>query len=77
MRRCLESQYVTSHLHSWIDLMFGLYTSKKEAMKRKNLFLPNIYINEKEKKTTGKPDEELIFFKEFGQLPRDLFARDL
>jgi hypothetical protein len=41
MRKALESSYVSSHLHLWIDLIFGYKQRGDEAIKacNRNLFL--------------------------------------
>lgn len=45
-RKCLESQYVTENLHSWIDLIFGFKQSGPEALKAFNVF--HAYTYEKD-----------------------------
>ena len=37
-RTCLESEYVSSHLNEWIDLIFGYKQKGKEAEKAVNVF---------------------------------------
>jgi hypothetical protein len=43
MRAALESDYVSSNLHEWIDLIFGYKSRKEEAMLANNLFYPLTY----------------------------------
>lgn len=38
MRKALESDYVSSNLHKWIDLIFGYKQRGQEAIKANNLF---------------------------------------
>ena len=43
MRAALESDYVSSNLHQWIDLIFGYKSRKEEATLANNLFYPLTY----------------------------------
>lgn len=43
MRAALESDYVSSNLHEWIDLIFGCKSRKDEAILANNLFYPLTY----------------------------------
>ena len=36
--QALESDYVSSHLHEWIDLIFGFKQKGEEALKAHNVF---------------------------------------
>lgn len=41
-RQALESSYVTSNLHNWIDLIFGYKQQGEAAIKAVNLFHPSV-----------------------------------
>ena len=44
-REALESDYVSEHLHEWIDLIFGFKQRDEEAVKANNLFYYLTYEN--------------------------------
>ena len=52
MRAALESEHVSQHLPSWIDLIFGFKQSGDNAVKADNLFHPVCYVGSK-----GSPEE--------------------
>ena len=43
MRDALESDYVSSHLNEWIDLIFGYKQRGEEAIHANNVFYPTTY----------------------------------
>uniref|UniRef100_A0A1E1WCL3 BEACH domain-containing protein n=1 Tax=Pectinophora gossypiella TaxID=13191 RepID=A0A1E1WCL3_PECGO len=78
LREALESDYVSRHLHLWIDLIFGYKQRGEEAIKANNVFHHVCY--------EGSVDLELIYdmndrhalevqIMEFGQVPKQLFTK--
>ena len=76
-RLALESDYVSAHLHEWIDLIFGYKQRGEEARQADNLFhyltygVPNNHIS----KSTEEFDEQLSLetqILEFGQVPKQV-----
>ncbi|KAJ8020057.1 Neurobeachin-like protein 1 [Holothuria leucospilota] len=74
-RQALESEYVSAHLHEWIDLIFGYKQKGEEAEKVYNVFYYTSYegavdlekiANEEDRKRT----EQMI--NNFGQTPCQL-----
>lgn len=77
-RQALESEYVSSHLHEWIDLIFGYKQRGKEAINSHNLFYYLTYegavnVEEIEDEVVRKATEAQIAY--FGQTPSQLFKR--
>ena len=75
-RQALESAYVSSNLHYWIDLVFGYKQRGDEARKAVNVFHPMTYFGVD---IIGEDDpvkrnalETMI--KTYGQTPRQLFT---
>ncbi|XP_045511123.1 protein FAN-like [Colias croceus] len=78
LRMALESDYVSRHLHLWIDLIFGYKQRGEEAVKAYNVFHHVCY--------EGSVDLESIYdmndkhalevqIMEFGQVPKQLFTK--
>jgi len=82
-KSALESKYVSSNLHLWIDLIFGCKQKNESAIAANNVFYYMTYENAIEKSC----DEEFRFendFKrqafytqlsEYGQVPKQLFDK--
>jgi len=77
MRLALESDYVSQHLHEWIDLIFGYKQRGEEARRADNLFhyltygVPENHIS----RSTQEFDEQLSLetqILEFGQVPKQV-----
>ncbi|OQR98159.1 hypothetical protein ACHHYP_08996 [Achlya hypogyna] len=77
LREALESDYVSAHLHEWIDLIFGFKQQGPEAIAADNLFYYLSYEGAVNLETISDPIEKCSFeaqIQEFGQTPKLLFA---
>ncbi|KAJ3438800.1 beige/beach-related [Anaeramoeba flamelloides] len=77
-RLALESDYVSEHLHEWIDLIFGFKQKGDEAIKAVNVFYYLTYenavdIDQIEDPMERKSIEDQI--ENFGQTPTQLFLK--
>jgi factor associated with neutral sphingomyelinase activation len=78
MREALEGDYVSNHLHEWIDLIFGYKQKDEEAVKADNLFYYLTYEGAIDLDSIEDPQQRRSFelqINEFGQTPKQLFAR--
>lgn len=72
MRRALESDYVSEHLHEWIDLIFGYKQRGQEALNANNLFHFLSYegmVNWEELTDPRERHATETSVREFGQTP--------
>ncbi|XP_071757043.1 protein FAN isoform X1 [Centroberyx gerrardi] len=76
-KTALESQYVSEHLHEWIDLVFGFKQRGSEAVAAHNVFHPLTYEGGIDCDSIEDSDQRiamLIQILEFGQTPKQLFT---
>ena len=77
-RRALESDYVSAHLHEWIDLIFGSSSAGQAAIDAHNVFY---YLTYEGAVDIDAIDDELVReatiaqIHNFGQTPRCLFNK--
>ena len=77
-RQALESDYVSAHLHEWIDLIFGFRQQGPPAVESVNVFHHLFYEGNVDIYTIDDPlkkNATIGFINNFGQIPKQLFKK--
>ncbi|OHT04387.1 hypothetical protein TRFO_28088 [Tritrichomonas foetus] len=77
-RKALESDFVSLHLHEWIDLIWGDKQRGQKAIDSMNVFMPEMYPDvwdtPKGQKFENRPDIEAVL-EYIGQIPQQIFDK--
>ncbi|XP_047459291.1 WD repeat- and FYVE domain-containing protein 4 isoform X2 [Mugil cephalus] len=76
-REALESEYVNSHIHLWIDLIFGFRQQGPAAVESVNTFHPYFYAQSSRQHAKDPVIKSTIlgYVSNFGQVPKQLFTK--
>ncbi|RWS31727.1 WD repeat and FYVE domain-containing protein 3-like protein, partial [Leptotrombidium deliense] len=77
-RAALECDYVSAHLHEWIDLIFGCKQQGPAAVEATNVFHHLFYEGNVDIYTIEDPlkkNATIGFINNFGQIPKQLFKK--
>ncbi|EMP26573.1 WD repeat- and FYVE domain-containing protein 4 [Chelonia mydas] len=78
-RQALEGDYVSAHLHQWIDLIFGHKQHGSAAVEAVNTFHPYFYGDKVDLNNTSDPlikSTILGFVSNFGQIPKQATGKN-
>lgn len=73
--QALECDYVSTHLHEWIDLIFGYKQTGEEALKAHNVFHHLFYegaVDIDKIEDPVKRNATISFIHNFGQMPKQV-----
>ncbi len=76
-RQALESEYVSQHIHEWIDLIFGYKQQGPAAEDANNIYYYLTYEGSVDLEKVTNPRERSAYetqIEEFGQTPKQLFS---
>ncbi len=77
-RQALESEYVSAHLHHWVDLIFGFQQTGREAVAAQNVFYYLTYAGQVDIDKIHDPlrrSATIEQIRSFGQTPTQLFTQ--
>lgn len=77
-REALESDYVSAHMHEWIDLIFGYKQQGQAAIDAFNLYHHLFYEGNVDFEAIEDPltrNATIGFINNFGQIPSQLFKK--
>ncbi|XP_076336883.1 protein FAN-like isoform X2 [Tachypleus tridentatus] len=78
LREALESDFVSQHIHEWIDLVFGYKQQGEEAVKANNVFYYLTYEGSVDLDSIKDLNEKYcleVQIMEFGQIPKQIFVQ--
>lgn len=73
--QALECDYVSGHLHEWIDLIFGYKQTGEEALRAHNIFHHLFYegaVDIDKIEDPVKRNATISFIHNFGQMPKQV-----